>query len=358
MKRHYSKLLVAVVALGFFPPSARGQSIEELRLNTAPAFVLLGTTPTAVEQPSSPRALATSIFASHDDGAGGSVLPRNLALEFAPYWWFYGNDLTWEEYQNNDSPLANIGRTLTFSLATAETDFPTLDGSAEGTGIGAGFRFSIKKGNPTREAIEAKKALGATLDSIAEKLPNPDADGNVPPILIDDLTAQFAPEMRAYREAIRRRTGFQLEVAGGVAWGYPDDEFSDSQLKSAGAWITPAYRSPTQGPIGDLQFVGVGRYLYHDLPSDNASTFDVGARLVWTIPDRPFAASAEFVQRFSDLDGTDSARYAGTLEYQVNPRLAVLLGFGQDFESLITREESAFVLLGLNFAILDAKTGQ
>lgn len=354
MARRFWAGFLAVVLVGTGHLNARAQSIEELRLNTAPAFVLLGTTPTAVEQPSSPRALATSIFAAHDDGEGGSVLPRNLALEFAPYWWFYGKDLTWDEYQRNDSPLANIGRTLTFSLATAETDFPGLDGATEGTGIGAGLRFSIFKGQPTQQAIDAKEALGATLGSIAEKLP----DDPTEPMLIDDLTAQFAPEMRAYREAIRRRNGFQLEMAGGVAWGYPDDEFSDSQLKSAGAWITPAYRSPSEGPIGDLQLVGVGRYLYHDLPGDNTSTIDVGGRLVWTVTGKPFAASAEFVHRFSEEDGTDSSRYGATIEYQVNSRLAVLLGFGQDFKSLLTREDSAFVLLGLNFAILEAKAGR
>jgi hypothetical protein len=331
---------------------AEGQSIEELRLNTAPAFVLLGTTPTAVEQPSSPRALATSIFASQDDREGGSLLPRNLAFEFAPYWWFYGNDLTWEQYQTNDSPIFNIARTLTFSAATAETEFPAPNNTTtDGTGIGVGVRFSIWKGQPSQAAIRAKQALGASLNQIAEKLPD-DPDE---PMLIEDLTAQYGPEMKAYREAIRRRDGFQLEVAGGVAWGYPDDEFDDSHLKSAGLWVTPAYRSPSEGPLGDLQIVGVGRYLYHRLPTDNASSVDVGARLVWTVTGKPFSASAEYLRRFSDEDGTDSSRYAATIEYQVNQKMAVLLGFGQDFKSMMTKEDNAFVLLGLNFAILDAK---
>jgi hypothetical protein len=341
------------VAIGTLCLPASAQSVEELRLNTAPAFVLLGTTPTAVEQPSSPRGLATSIFASQDDKDGGTLLPRNLALEFAPYWWFYGKELTWEQYQTNDSPLVNIGRTLTFSIATAETEFPTAnDTVVDGTGIGLGVRFSLWKGQPSQAAIRAKKALGTTLNKLAEKLPD-DPDE---PILIDDLTSQFGPEMKAYRQAIRRRDGFQLEMAGGVAWGYPDDDFSDSRLKSAGVWLTPAYRSPSEGPLGDLEIVGVGRYLYHKLPADdNASSFDVGARLVWTVTGKPFSASAEYVRRFSDEDGTDSTRYAGQIEYQFNQRLAVLLGFGQDFKSMLTKEDNAFVLLGLNFAILDAK---
>jgi hypothetical protein len=346
--------LFSIVGTVLSASAARGAealSVEDLRLNTAPAFVLLGTTPTAVEQPGSPRAFAASLFASQDDNSAGRVLPRNLALEFAPYWWFYGKELTWDEYQKNDALLANLGRTLTFSVATAEAELPTPAGTSDGTGIGLGFRVNLWKGQPSAAAVNAKNALSLKLKDIAAELPD-DPDQPIP---IDSIKSKYEIQLKDYREAIRRRDGFQLELAGGGSWGYPGDDFDAGVFKSGGVWVTPAYRSSSDGPAGDFQFVGVGRYLHHNLEEGDASSFDAGARVVWMIPSKLFTASAEFVHRFSEGNGTESSRYAGTVEYQVSDRLALLLGFGRDFKSMVTKEDSTFVLLGLNFAILDAK---
>jgi hypothetical protein len=88
------------------------------------------------------------------------------------------------------------------------------------------------------------------------------------------------------------------------------------------------------------------------------STFDLGGRIVWLVPGKPFSASAEVVHRLSDPCGIESTRYGGTLEYQLNDKLALLLGFGHDFKSAVTRDDSNFVLLGFNFGVLQAKAAK
>lgn len=354
MKKFQTWLLLLLGTILLTPAvlGADSVSIEDLRLNTAPAFVVLGTTPTAVEQPGSPRAFAASLFASQGDKSGGNFLPRNLALEFAPYWWFYGNNLTWNEYQKNDSLTANIARTLTFSVATSDTELPVSTGKTNGTGIGLGFRVNLWKGQPSAAAMKAKDALSWKLSDIAKDLPD-DPDKPIP---IDSIKSQYDTQLKNYIEAMRRRDGFQLELAGGISWGYPEDDFGSGVFKSAGVWLTPAYRSKAEGPLGDFQLVGVARYLYNNLPAGDTSSFDVGGRLVWMIPGKPFSASAEFVHRISGEHGTDSSRYGGTIEYQVNERVSLLLGFGRDFKSMLTQKDNNYILLGLNFAIFNAQT--
>lgn len=322
-------------------------SIEETRLNGAPAFVLLGVTPSAVEQPTSPRAFATTVFSSVGGSEASSTLPRNLAFEFSPYWWFSGSRLTWEEYQTDDTIIKNAQRTLTFSLATSEVDVEDPDEDTA-TGLGFGFRVNLLKGQPSEAARLAKTNLQSVLRGELEDLPDD-------PAAFTGFGEEFKKRTReavaAYRQAILSRVGWQLEVAGGTSGVFTENDFGGGRFRSSGLWITPAYRA-AKGPLTDFTLVGVGRYLHHNRETDDVSTFDAGARAVWTVPDKPYVFSAEYVQRFSDQeDPGDSHRYSASLEYHFQNGLVAMVSLGRDFESIVTGERDSFALFGFNLSL-------
>lgn len=100
-----------------------------LRTPTSPAFVLLGLTPTTVERPTTPRAVATS-FLSHFTEGGGAILPRQFALEVGPYWLWSHPRLTLEDYMSAGGSLGNqlgtsLQRTLSIAVAAADSSFKT-----------------------------------------------------------------------------------------------------------------------------------------------------------------------------------------------------------------------------------------
>src|SRR2546428_11903804 len=84
-----TRALAAVLALASSALAAAGAAqtapggLEELRTPTSPAFVLLDLTPSAVERPTTPKALAASLLAATGDL---QFLPRNYAIDVAPYW--------------------------------------------------------------------------------------------------------------------------------------------------------------------------------------------------------------------------------------------------------------------------------
>src|SRR2546425_9034637 len=84
-----TRALAAVLALASSALAAAGAAqtapggLEELRTPASPAFVLLDLTPSAVERPTTPKALAASLLAATGDL---QFLPRNYAIDVAPYW--------------------------------------------------------------------------------------------------------------------------------------------------------------------------------------------------------------------------------------------------------------------------------
>jgi hypothetical protein len=69
-----------------------GQEIglKDLVVPNSPAFVLTDLTPSTVQTPGTPKTFILDIAQSFQSSLGG--FPQNYAAEFAPYWWFRGDD--------------------------------------------------------------------------------------------------------------------------------------------------------------------------------------------------------------------------------------------------------------------------
>src|SRR5688572_23131929 len=148
------KILVATLVIGLAMRSvAQSQTpaatprieIHDLGIPTAPAFVLLDVTPASVERPESPKAFVLNLLSTVSQSEG---LPRNYALQVAPYWLTSHENLTFGDYQA-PSPAESMLRTMSFSVAAS----PLLDESAAeapviGTRIGLGVSTNIIGGRP------------------------------------------------------------------------------------------------------------------------------------------------------------------------------------------------------------------
>ena len=123
-------VLWASVALAQNPPSQTElPELDDLKAPSAPAFVLLGVSPTKVERPQAVKALVLSAVTASGDG-----FPKNFAVEFTPYW-FGSPSLNFADYYRRNV-LKDIPRHLSISVATT----PLSTAPDSGTALALGFR--------------------------------------------------------------------------------------------------------------------------------------------------------------------------------------------------------------------------
>jgi hypothetical protein len=134
------------------PAGSGGASVTDLKAPPSPAFVLLDVAPTKVERPQTVRPLIVSaLTAAGDDG-----LPRNYAVEFAPYW-LGTPELSFDDYYN--SGIRAIPRFLSVSVATTPLE-ETL-GPGAGTAVGLGARTLPLPGKAHPQLAALRRTLVA-----------------------------------------------------------------------------------------------------------------------------------------------------------------------------------------------------
>jgi len=299
-------------------PAQAGDSLpafNSVRTPVSPAFVLLGIAPTAVERPNTPADLAFSIL---NRAATLTGLPRDVALEISPYWLVKHPRLNWEQ-DSTRTIATSLLRTMTISVATADLGTDTRPIS----GLAVGLRAAVASGRLSREAIDQLRQLGTLVDrenlvfdnlikqrrgvlqrALTRELKNATsrADTGRLTAKTDSAVRDFVEQLpisEEYRAAMDStdefardlalsRTGFVLEVAGGLVWAAPGDVVDSARVSRWGAWVTAGYQSPA------WSFVAVNRFL--TAVSDTAQdALDVGLRLIHT--ERRWAVSAEAVFR-------------------------------------------------------------
>ncbi len=340
--RGYRPSLIAVLSLTSLLPisgvAAQAAKITpaDLRAPSSPAFVLLGIEPTAVERPNSPRALATTLLSNT---SASDFIPRNVALEVAPYWLASHPTLTFDDYYN-----ANVGQSLlqslSLSMATAALDADSLGNV--GTGVGFGFRTLILGGRPSPGLRASREELVIIQDSIL------DADSEAE-------EERLAEKARAVALAIqqhdRRRIGLKLELAGAVAASFPTNDFDDGKVARLGGWVTLGYRLPSP----QFEFLLVQRVIINREPAEAGDFLDFGGRVLFEPKD--LSLSFEFVKRLlvdkpsdpsiSPLEG--SYRISGYIEYRVSNDVTINASFGRDFIKTNLDPDTLLALIGINF---------
>ena len=306
--------------------------LEDLRTPSSPAFVLLGVEPAAAERPSTPKALAASFISAT---TSGDLLPRNYALEIAPYWLASHPRLTFEDYYHARLGQ-NLIQTLSLSLVTSK-DTTALDTLTAGTRVGLGVRALLVAGHANPALAEQRAKLRELQDSVL-LTEAPDVEDSL-------TTKRIRPIALAMQALDKERVGWRVEVAAAVAATFRGDNFGDGKVTRVGVWVTPSYR-----PVGDsLDFIAVGRFI-RTLEDSADALLDLGARIRWQ--KGKLLLSSEFVHRArigGSINDDGSERLVGSLEYRVNDQITLSTTFGKNYDQGSTGHKTLITQFGIDF---------
>lgn len=328
------------------PPKAEERSldaeVDAMRTPSSPAFVLLDVAPAAVERPSTPNAFAVSLLSAFKSG---DTLPKNYALETAPYWLFSHPDLTYGQYFNGGLGQTLL-QTLSLSLVTstaepaAATDStsPTLEPP---TRLGVGLRAQFASGRASQELKAARDELRAAHDEalLAKDEADTAPSARKAPVPADRPADRLRTIALKIQRLDKERVGFLLEGAGALAINYDRGRTANAELLRWGVWLTGAYR--LEKPR--LEFLSVGRFQRDAV--ENRNLIDWGIRQNLKLND--LGVGGEYVHRWHGDD--KSYRLAGIVEYQVQPGTYVTATFGRNFENGGTG--NLISILGLNVGL-------
>ncbi len=337
------------------------ESFDLLLAPASPGFVLLGIAPTAVERPGTPSDLAMTVL---NNTRNFSALPENFALEFSPYWLFFGQNIGYSSYAA-DNVGSNIAQTLSFSIATTSDAETSTDPTS--TSLGIGVRFSLLRGSIDQEFNDYAKKLETLYSNLGEislrttqkRAQMTATDTTIRKLVIqlqsaepamiplietalaqkqsaidNQAEAEVREELRANYDKLQaiatglrlRRIGWKLDLAGGFVVDFPQSQFDNGSLNRTGAWLTGGYEWT------NFSFLSLARYLGgHD--DSNNNSIDLGGRLILDNV-KKFSLSAESVYRsFPDRDSDKSEyRLAFSLDYAIAKNKALSFSFGRDFE--------------------------
>jgi hypothetical protein len=299
-------------------------------------------------------------------------LPRDFALEIAPYWLWSHPTLTFDEYKKA-TVLQQLVHNATLSAATVSA--PAATSTPGYTDFGIGLRTQVFISFATQDqndAIDAGKAAltrnqqaiaikvqyQSLLDEIAERKCDPVPEGKPECTVLlknrDALAKQLPQDgdekalteaSKALQAAEAARSGLVVSVAGALSGRTPDGEkVSWKEPKKGAAWLNLGYSIPS------FDLLGVGRYIRVDQAGDLVFS-DLGARVDWT--QKQFELSVEYLRRFlvTQPDGgtlTSSTRLTGTLRVIVSNGVSLSATFGQDAANE-SRPAGFLTLLGLSF---------
>jgi hypothetical protein len=155
------KIIVGFIILSFifhFNAMAQGDTlnVESLKLNSAPAYVILGVEPDNIQRPSSPSQFIGGV----QNAVVNGQLKPNFAFEFSPYYLKKpkGKDSirfrAVEYLLPQKSLFKNIARTTSISIATSQSDTVVFGNLEPGTGLGIGLRCVLVEGKPHSDKVK------------------------------------------------------------------------------------------------------------------------------------------------------------------------------------------------------------
>jgi len=310
--------------------------IDQFRPPAAPAFVLLGVEPVSVERPSTPQAFAATMLAASDEL---TLLPRNYAIEVAPYWLARHPTLEFDQYYSGNAWQTFL-QTLSFSFATVSADT-----GVAGTSVGLGFRALLARGRAPDLADSLRAVQQEMLDEEdPERLRALDQ-------VQQGLVARF-------HEADLRRVGGRFELAAAATMQFPSQRFENGRLRRIGVWTTYSYQ--LEEPRLDV--TAVARAIVNLTGVESGTLLDLGSRMSLEV-ERRLVMSFELVGRAAvdatlqrtgpgqaagtvTLEGT--YRAAGSAEYLLGNGSSVLLSFGRDYSPAGDTEPNLIATVGVN----------
>jgi len=366
-------------------------TINVLQAPSSPGAGLLGISPSVIQRPTDPAGFSASLLNATNNL---TAVPNNYAVDFAPAWLFGASKISYSDFASNNVGK-NIWQTLDVSFAfenvkdslTNQTNTSVAFGlkvsllrgkiNAKAdtlvktsydllsalTTIQDHQRFMYKKAHPDFAAQEKQLNLGHGKDTVllARVSGVLDSLNKVADSIFNLSKAKkkgALDSLKSIGQSISfARYGLKLDLAGGMSYIFPSQVYSNGTLNNAGVWLTGGYDAPS----GDVAILGIARYLYNPkqayadaddvLKQSDLSTFDTGARLLFSTKDSKFTFGGEVVYRsiLNDTPVKPSYHYSISTDYQVGKNQLISFNFGRDFDGTINKGGN--LLAALNFII-------
>jgi hypothetical protein len=290
---------ISSLSIFTFAQDDSSEKLQRLTAPTSPASAITGMQPTTVLAPKTLNALETALYNTFTD-AGSIVIPKDLAIEFTPYW-STNPHINLSEYLY-PTAWQSFLRNASFSVSSSQSFL--LGDSTKSNALGFGARTSIYFGGKNdRDTIEnfrkqlrsadilegkfaiirmraldnpGVKSITDFMDSISKPLKKTienlaffDSATEVKKFMEDfcsdtlelpKLTASNHDEFsNAIADLFRRhiladqvydhfkkylvnRQGFSLDLALASLLNFPTNNFEFSYAPKNALWITPTYR--------------------------------------------------------------------------------------------------------------------
>jgi hypothetical protein len=332
-------------------------SFNSLHMPVSPAFSLLGISPTSIEKPTTPSTLALTILNTSNNLTS---LPQNFAMEFSPYWMFYGSKLSWRQDIERDI-LESITRTSTMSIATAQTG----DDANPVTSLGISYRTSIFSGKLSDKSKSYLEKIESNLNvrlllfdkysqmqSYKEKFNQADEltrnaaneiDKKKREELLDkanklsDETTKLILNDSNYRDELNstvgkdlekittQREGFFMDFSLATAMNFPKADASQGTLNKSAAWFTFSQEWE------QFSIVGLTRGILEH--TKNSGLIDLGIRPVFNKD--LYAISLELISRIPVNNSSLSFqwRLMSLLDYKIADNTWLNIGVGKDYDN-------------------------
>jgi hypothetical protein len=358
--------------------------LDDFRLSSPPALVLLGNSASTVARPNTPRALIASLISA--SGSSGLV-PDGYAMETSPYWLLRHPALDLDSYYR-----ASIGERLRyFTAISAATSRPSAESDSVGRDahVSLAVRTLLLNGRPSRGLVATSDSIRSIqliyidryrrletartqtnglaaqrrqlsrnedlLSTLVTKvLVGPDRDLRDSTLRtlarrdsaraavaageaaeqdvarlekeLENLETRLSRIAERFADRDAEPDGFVLELALGMRALFERGEWGRQRSDGLGVWLAPMYRMSAS----HLELIGVARYLTRVVDYDMSDVFDVGARAGWDVG--KLAISGEWVRRkVRDADEYSSSRWAALLDYKLPASLSLVGSFGSDF---------------------------
>ncbi|HUQ01651.1 MAG TPA: hypothetical protein VM261_04110 [Kofleriaceae bacterium] len=337
-----------ILALGLLA-AANGPAVadEELpdfdaiRTPDSPAFTLLGVSPTQIERPNTPKQLSAALSGFLSET--GVAIPRNLAVEFSPYWLVSRPELELSEYMNEG--YAQLWRNFTLSIGTSSTERSEMDPlggeiAVTDTTLAVGARTFVRLSRPANcdsdivSWVEASRTTALSQDPEYRDL-----------VARGALTEEDAKRIKAridytaFHAAADRATkclvtgadarGWSIEVAAATSVDFAGSDPEEGELRASAGWATLSHQS-THGSV-----VGLLRARLDEVADGRNVAIDPGIRGIYA--KGRYAASAEVVGRLrvSETDMTENRDHTYRVALGFDLRLTdttwFTVSFGKDF---------------------------
>jgi hypothetical protein len=330
------------------PPAA--PKLEDVKTPPSPAFVLLGISPTDVQRPTTPRALAVALLSSVQDSSG---TPKNVALEVAPYWLQERPTLSFDDY---DLPTLAQSFIQTLSISVAMKPSETSDGKTTPTTGGLGARAAWVLGGRSKLEQQVINAYYKKVGDLAAE-----NDPTAHPIGETDTVAEakrFSEILKPYGQSIRdasRQGRWIIEAAAAVTAAFPENKTDQRTTQKTGFWLTPSYRmnrstfDPKTGKLTEtptVDVIGVIRTINDRTATGDKNPLDIGGRLLWD--SGTMALSAEHVQRTRATK--KSHRTSAMIEFKLNNDIYLSGTLGRNFDDA-NPNGNLLAIFGINFNV-------